>query len=163
MAAPLPHGCHLSSLHFPHHRNMKTECSRLKEDEPLLRSSIHAPSMPQRLSHCCCPCCPWCGDHGGHPRRSPTLRQGCSPTRSCAQQHHRLDVGQVISSATNLMVRTPLFPHYVDHLFPAVNQVTQTRSRQVLPRFTREMSRCTCGQPRCPTWHLCSLVICWPK
>ncbi|WVZ93814.1 hypothetical protein U9M48_039769 [Paspalum notatum var. saurae] len=42
MAAPLPHGCHLSSLHFPHHRNMKTECSRLKEDDPLLCSLIHA-------------------------------------------------------------------------------------------------------------------------
>ncbi|WVZ58121.1 hypothetical protein U9M48_008426, partial [Paspalum notatum var. saurae] len=26
----------------PHHRNMKTECSYHKEDDPLLRSSIHA-------------------------------------------------------------------------------------------------------------------------
>ncbi|WVZ97367.1 hypothetical protein U9M48_042912 [Paspalum notatum var. saurae] len=42
MAAPLPHGCPLSSLHSPHHRNMKTECSYHKEDDPLLRSSIHA-------------------------------------------------------------------------------------------------------------------------
>ncbi|WVZ53655.1 hypothetical protein U9M48_004564 [Paspalum notatum var. saurae] len=42
MAAPLPHGCPLSSLHSPHHRNMKMECSYHKEDDPLLRSSIHA-------------------------------------------------------------------------------------------------------------------------
>ncbi|WVZ89183.1 hypothetical protein U9M48_035616 [Paspalum notatum var. saurae] len=42
MGAPLPHGRPLSSLHFPHHRNMITECSYHKEDDPLLRSSIHA-------------------------------------------------------------------------------------------------------------------------
>ncbi|WVZ76065.1 hypothetical protein U9M48_024067 [Paspalum notatum var. saurae] len=42
MAAPLPHGCPLSSLHSPHHRNMKTECSYHKEDDLLLRSLIHA-------------------------------------------------------------------------------------------------------------------------
>ncbi|WVZ90011.1 hypothetical protein U9M48_036349 [Paspalum notatum var. saurae] len=42
MSAPLPHGCPLSSLHSPHHRNMKTECSYHKEDDPLLRFSIHA-------------------------------------------------------------------------------------------------------------------------
>ncbi|WVZ97295.1 hypothetical protein U9M48_042843 [Paspalum notatum var. saurae] len=35
MAAP-------SSLYSPHHRNMKTKCSHLNEDDPLLRSSIHA-------------------------------------------------------------------------------------------------------------------------
>ncbi|WVZ75496.1 hypothetical protein U9M48_023542 [Paspalum notatum var. saurae] len=30
------------SLYSPHHRNMKTKCSHLNEDDPLLRSSIHA-------------------------------------------------------------------------------------------------------------------------
>ncbi|WVZ85119.1 hypothetical protein U9M48_032073 [Paspalum notatum var. saurae] len=31
-----------SSLYSPHHQNMKTKCSHLNEDDPLLRSSIHA-------------------------------------------------------------------------------------------------------------------------
>ncbi|WVZ84676.1 hypothetical protein U9M48_031681 [Paspalum notatum var. saurae] len=36
MAAPPP------CLYSSYHRNMKTKCSHLNEDDPLLRSSIHA-------------------------------------------------------------------------------------------------------------------------
>ncbi|WVZ93759.1 hypothetical protein U9M48_039716 [Paspalum notatum var. saurae] len=82
MAAPLPHGCPLSSLHSPHHRNMKTECSYHKEDDPLLRSSIHALKHAMEFVSLLLPLLsmvwrPW---RAPLPRRSPTPRQGCSPT-----------------------------------------------------------------------------------
>ncbi|WVZ90016.1 hypothetical protein U9M48_036352 [Paspalum notatum var. saurae] len=72
---------------------MKTECSYHKEDDPLLRSSIHT----LKDCHGGCPLAAALAVHGvetmeGTPRRSPMPRQGCSPMGSCAQRHRRLDV-----------------------------------------------------------------------
>ncbi|WVZ93957.1 hypothetical protein U9M48_039906 [Paspalum notatum var. saurae] len=84
---------------------MKTKCSHLNEDDPLLRSSIHALKHAMEVVSLLLPLLSMGVETMvGTPRRSPMPRQGCSPMGSCAQRHRRLDVAHVISSAINCML-----------------------------------------------------------
>ena len=103
---------------------MKTKCSHLNEDDPLLRSSIHALKHAMEVVSLLLPLLSMGVETMEGTPDDPRRRGKAAALWDRVRSGITALMSHVISSTTNPMVRTPLFPHCVNHWFSAVNHVT---------------------------------------
>ncbi|WVZ76684.1 hypothetical protein U9M48_024637 [Paspalum notatum var. saurae] len=98
MAAPL------SSLHSLHHRNMKMECSYHKEDDPLLRSLVHALKQAMEFVSSLLPLLSMVWRPWRAPPDDPRFRGNDAALRDRVRSGITALMSHVISSTTNPML-----------------------------------------------------------